>query len=198
MKTKLLLSSLLHISLILAVLVLSDGCGQRGADGRVYVSINWLFNPFYWSSNIPGIPAVITSGQYYLVSPPPAAGGSAYSYSYTAWDGSMWAGTLTITPNPGKDAGLFANGADGGIRYYDLFCYSTGSSVVVTGLQALSTASETAKAGLQNLVPLTQPVAAQSMRFIAPVAVNTASDSVFVQDMTDNAYSLHLEYRRIQ
>lgn len=139
---------------ILIGLVFTVGCGRdgsRGRDGsagRVYIAYEWLFDPFYYSSNDPGIPNNVINETFYETAP------GTYTISYIAWDSSQWQYAYTITANPGsrgqegeKGSFPFQNGRngrdgdDGAPKYHKLLCYSIGASFYYRDWSAFSKAS---------------------------------------------------------
>ncbi len=98
-KTVLLLFVLCSLSLLI-------GCGsdgEDGADGKAFISINWLYDPLYYADDNPGVPTVGTNGTYYQSSP------GTYYFSYEAWDASIWSGLLSLQLNQPKKPQISQN-----------------------------------------------------------------------------------------
>ena len=131
----------LLLFLIFIVFLLSckgpDGLdGQDGADGISSLSITWIFSPFAFYSNNPGLPDIGYNGTYYK------SNAGEYYFEYIAWDDSYWNGYYKIIVNqgeagePGELGGLFGepgadgeDGADGANIYFELSCLSVGPSL---------------------------------------------------------------------
>lgn len=113
----------------IAVLVLAcaglfmlAGCGKDGKDGNVFLQLDYATMPLAYSDNNSDIPYSFNYNVYY------ECYAGTYSFHYTAWDGSMWNGTYTLTINYGQQGNLFSDGADGRDKFYTLFLYSSGPS----------------------------------------------------------------------
>lgn len=116
--------------------------GEDGADGKAFIAYSWLFGPFYYWSDDPGIPSdTILNGEYYETEP------GNYEFGYIAWDDSVWEGEYTIYINEGEEGGpgepgepgrLFRDGEDGqdgedgedgADIYFEVSCYSIGAAI---------------------------------------------------------------------
>ena len=101
---------------IVVLLLLSTGC-KMGLDGETFLAYSWTSKPLSLYDENQSIPITITNGVYYTTDE------GRYYFEYTAWDGSDWWGTYTITAEPGK---LFT---DGSPTYFEIALYSFGPSL---------------------------------------------------------------------
>lgn len=102
------------ISVVL--LIFATSC-MMGEDGDTYLAYSWTSLPLYLYDDNPSIPDVITNGEYYRTQE------GVFYMEYTAWDGSDWSATYTITANPGE---MFSNGAP---SYFEISLNSFGPSL---------------------------------------------------------------------
>jgi len=101
---------------VVAILLLATGC-EMGKDGETFLAYSWTSLPLYIYDENPSTPSTITNEEYFRTNE------GRYYFEYTAWDGSDWWGTYTITANPGE---LFTNGAP---TYFEIALYSFGPSL---------------------------------------------------------------------
>src|SRR6056297_2336768 len=100
------------VVLIVALLV---GC--TGAPGEAYLAYSWVTAPLSLYDENPAVPATMSNGEYV------ESDEGSYYMEYTAWDGSGWWMTYTITAQPGEP--MFQEGAD---AYFEISLYSFGPS----------------------------------------------------------------------
>src|SRR6056297_1022916 len=100
------------VVLIVALLV---GC--TGAPGEAYLAYSWVTAPLSLYDENPAVPATMSNGEYV------ESDEGSYYMEYTAWDGSGWWMTYTITAKPGEP--MFQDGAD---AYLEMSLYSFGPS----------------------------------------------------------------------
>jgi hypothetical protein len=129
MKTLLLAIVCTALLMLNACSLLTGKDGEDGEDGKAYISYKWMYDPFYYSTNDPGIPSnLVVSGHYYLTQP------GTRQFAYQAWDGSVWSGAYTTYVNKGTQGtkGGFltdgVDGVDGSDLYFQLLCLSIGAS----------------------------------------------------------------------
>jgi hypothetical protein len=103
-----------YASVLLIVAVLA-GC--TGVPGEAFLAYSWVSAPLSLYDENPSVPATVSNGEYVKTSE-----GSFYM-EYTAWDGSGWWMTYTITANPGQP--MFQDGED---AYFEISLYSFGPS----------------------------------------------------------------------
>lgn len=181
---------LLAISLFCVFLMI--GCGKDGKDGSAFVAIDWVYAPLNCYDNNPAIPSTFYRGQYYKTSP------GTYNGSYTAWDGSYYSGTYTITINEGEDGGFFFwdEGDGGKDKYYTIWLYSFGPDIIVTEQMWTSELAAIKAAGLDqsaspNMVNKSEQVDGQF------VNSNISSNEIFIIEKVQGHYKLRLEYVKV-
>jgi len=103
-------------------LLMLTGCGKNGRDGNVFLQLDYAILPLAYADNNSDIPSSFSYNVYY------ECYAGTYSFHYTAWDGSTWNGTYTLSINYGQQGTLFSDGADGRDTYYTLFLYASGPS----------------------------------------------------------------------
>jgi len=103
-------------------LLMLTGCGKDGRDGSVFLQLDYAYLPLAYADNNADIPSSFSYNVYY------ECYAGTYSFHYTAWDGSTWSGTYTLSINYGQQGRLFSDGADGRDTYYTLFLYADGPS----------------------------------------------------------------------
>jgi len=103
-----------YASVVLLV-VLLVGC--TGAPGEAFLAYSWVTAPLSLYDENPAVPATVSNGEYV------ESDEGSYYMEYTAWDGSGWWMTYTITAQPGEP--MFQDGAD---AYFEISLYSFGPS----------------------------------------------------------------------
>ncbi|MFO7730644.1 MAG: hypothetical protein R6V86_07760 [Spirochaetia bacterium] len=103
-----------YASVLLIVSVLA-GC--TGAPGEAFLAYSWASAPLSLYDDNPSVPDTVTNGEYVKT------GEGSFYMEYTAWDGSGWWMTYTITAKPGE--AMFQDGAD---AYFEISLYSFGPS----------------------------------------------------------------------
>jgi len=103
-------------------LLMLAGCGKDGRDGNVFLQLDYAILPLAYADNNSDIPYSFSYNVYY------ECYAGTYSFHYTAWDGSTWSGTYTLSINYGQQGTLFSDVADGRDTYYTLFLYASGQS----------------------------------------------------------------------
>ena len=105
---------LVIISVVL--LIFATGC-MMGGKGDTYLAYSWGTKPLYLYDENPSLPNTIINGEYYRTDE------GTFYMEYTAWNGSNWSATYTITANPGE---MFSNGAP---AYFEIGLYYFGPSL---------------------------------------------------------------------
>jgi len=100
---------------VMLIVALLAGC--TGAPGEAFLAYSWVTAPLSLYDENPAVPATVSNGEYVKT------GEGSYYMEYTAWDGSGWWMTYTITAHPGEP--LFQDGAD---AYFEISLYSFGPS----------------------------------------------------------------------
>lgn len=175
------------IVLVLTVLMAMLGCGKDGKDGTASIAISWLYDPFSYSDDNPSTPISGTVDTYY------PTGVGTYSFTYQAWDNSIWSGTYTITVNEGEKGGLLpsiSDGEDGKPKKFTLYCYSIGPTLV-SSKPALA-AAEAQKASVAGMT------AAKPGSIAGKIKTQTDVDSptIIIEEVQGNT-RLVVEFRRI-
>lgn len=166
---------------------LLTGCGDDGADGKAFLSINWLFDPLYFTDNNPSTPSQGVNGQYYQTSP------GTYSFTYTAWDDSRWSGTYTITIDEGEEGGFLEDGEDGKDKYFALYCYSIGPSFYGQALE--KELSKGLNAGLFESAKPTSMFKSGDLEDKS--IINSSESDVIAIEKKQGRYSMRLEYQKV-
>ena len=100
---------------VVLIVVLLVGC--TGAPGEAFLAYSWVTAPLSLYDENPAVPATVSNGEYV------ESDEGSYYMEYTAWDGSGWWMTYTITAQPGEP--MFQDGAD---AYFEISLYSFGPS----------------------------------------------------------------------
>lgn len=179
---------MLVAALVIIVLSIVAGCGKDGEDGTAYFAISWLFDPLYYGDDNSQTPAVMTNEQFYQTSP------GTYNFSYQAWDNSIWSGTYTITVNQGEKGGLFPfdDGADGSPKYFTLYCYSIGPTLIINKAQNAAAEINKASAAKAMAAP------AGSSSRMAHLTDGQIDAPRMVLEETQGNVKLTVEFQRLQ
>jgi len=179
------------ITLGLLSFTMLTGCGKDGDDGQSFIAIDWVYSPqSYWDNNS-AVPYGFYAGQYYN------SQAGTYDFRYTAWDGSSWVGTYTITVDEGEDADfflLFVDGEDGVDRYFKFWLYSFGPSFDQTQSILEKEASKGLDAGLDES-DSTDTLIKSEMPDEA--LIGFFDSDVIVIEKQQGRYKMRVEYRKV-
>lgn len=89
-----------------------------GKPGNIFLKYSWVSTPLYLYDENPSIPATVYNGVYFQSSP------GTYYMEYTAWDGSDWWMTYTLSAHPGTS--FFVDGED---AKFEIALYSFGPDI---------------------------------------------------------------------
>jgi len=102
-------------------LVLSACTGRSGADGNVYLSINWQDMPKSYNDNNAGIPFGFEQGLFYKCQP------GRYNFEYTATNDFVYNGKYKLEAAQGEDGQvLWKDGENGPDTFYTLWLNQDG------------------------------------------------------------------------
>jgi hypothetical protein len=153
--------------------------GCMGNPGPVYLEYTWVYAPLSFYDENPSTPSVVTNGAYFTT----AAG--SFNMDYTAWDGSYWAVTYTLTSYPGQ-----MNMVNGGEADFSI-------SLTSTGPELTQTRNILPAEGSKSTLIAPGPQAQTIMQAKGPELTSNAGSPAVNLSVTSNGYKLDISARKL-
>lgn len=115
-----LFKKVITITILVCLCIFFASCslfmGSDGKDGEVFLSIDWIEQPEYYTDSNPAIPNNFQRGFSYKTEP------GDYNFEYAFEDGYGWEGIYTIREaEPGESGSFFRNDdSDGKDAFYSI------------------------------------------------------------------------------